>query len=216
MGIIKRVILWCTCLGVVTLIGITIAAISLTIRPAAEYKSADVIVVFGAGMSPDGSLHAPSIRRVKRGVELFNAGKASKMHFTGGRAVPNGPSAGDQMAALAIKLGVPDTAITRETESLSTLQNALYSAPALTNTTSAILVTEGFHLPRAAVALLWAGGPSDLQLATSTQFRGGIKSSARMILREAAAWWFNTARAFGYTIGGWIGVSEDIRKGWLD
>jgi len=198
------------------MIAITVAAASLTIKPAADFDSSDVIVVFGAGMSADGTLHDPSILRVKRGVDLFKAGKAPKMHFTGGRAVPDGPAAGDQMAALAIELGVPDTAITRERESLSTLQNALFSMPMLKYETSAILVTEGFHLPRAAAALMWAGGPTDLQLATSTQFRGGIKSSARMILREAAAWWFNTARAIAYALGGWFGVPQDIRIGWLD
>ncbi|MGJ8617131.1 MAG: YdcF family protein [Sulfitobacter sp.] len=200
----------------VTVVAITAAAASLAIKPAADFESADVIVVFGAGMSADGTLHAPSILRVERGVDLFIAGKAPKMHFTGGRAVPDGPAAGDQMAALAIELGVPNAAISRETESLSTLQNALFSMPMLKSETKAILVTEGFHLPRAAVALIWAGGPTDLQLATSTKFRGGVASSARMILREAAAWWFNSVRALGYTLGGWVGVTRDTRIGWLD
>jgi uncharacterized SAM-binding protein YcdF (DUF218 family) len=216
MGIIKRLIFWPLGLLAVTVVVITITAASLTIRPEADFGNADVIVVFGAGMSADGTLHAPSKYRVARGVELFLAGKAPNIHFTGGRAVPGGPAAGDQMAAMAVKLGVPDAAITHEDESLSTLQNALFSAPELNQYSSAILVTEGFHLPRAAVAILWSGGPTDLQLAPSTKFRGGFKSSANMVLREAAAWWFNAGRAAVYALGGWVGVDQDTRIGWLD
>lgn len=199
-----------------TLLAVTLITASMTIRPATAYDAADVIVVFGAGMSEDGRLHQSSVLRVKRGVELFTAGIAPKIHFTGGRAVANGPAAGDRMAALAIEMGVPDAAITRETSSLSTLQNALYSAPFLKDANSAVLVTEGFHLPRAAVAIIWAGGPNDLQLAASTRFRAGAKPAARMVLREAAAWWFNGARGAAYSIAGWVRVPRDTRLGWLD
>lgn len=216
MGVIWRVIVWSAGLITFTLLSVTLITASMTIRPATAYDAADVIVVFGAGMAEDGRLHQPSVLRVKRGVELFNAGIAPTMHFTGGRAVANGPAAGDQMAALAIELGVPDTAITRETESLSTLQNALYSVPFLKDANRAVLVTEGFHLPRAAVAMMWSGGPKDIQLAPSTKFRNGARPAARMILREAAAWWFNGARGAAYSIAGWFGVPDNTRQGWLD
>lgn len=216
MGIIRRILVWFAGLLALTLLALTMFTASTTISPAASYDAADVIVVFGAGMSEDGTLHHSSVLRVERGVELFNAGIAPKIHFTGGRAVATGPAAGDRMAALAIEMGVPDTAITRETASLSTLQNALYSAPLLKDASSAVLVTEGFHLPRAAVAMIWAGGPNDIQLAASTKFRGGAKPAVRMVLREAAAWWFNGARGAAYSIAGWVGVPPDTRLGWLD
>ena len=160
------------------------------------HAKGDVIVVLGAGMDSDGSLHAPSIARVETGVGLYRNGAASHIHFTGGRAVMGGPSAGDEMAALALSLGVPSDAITVETESLSTLQNALFSRPYLENHRRIILVTEAFHLPRA-VASFWWMGMQDVQAVHSARFRrteAGL-INPRMIGREAVAIWFNLGRA---------------------
>ncbi len=109
---------------------------------------ADVIVVLGAGMEPDGTLHASSLQRVETGVELFHAGAAPSLHFTGGAAVPGGPSSGAQMASLAQSLGVQIELISHEDRSLSTLQNALFSQPMLRGAEDILVVTDGFHLPR--------------------------------------------------------------------
>lgn len=216
---ILRLVKW-TVFGLLfTLIGLTTWTVLTPIRPVSSFTAADVIVVFGAGMDTDGTLHPSSILRVERGVALYDAGLAPRLHFTGGRGVATGPSAGDQMAALAIASGVPDAAITRETESLSTLQNTLFSAPDLVDIQSAILVSEGFHLPRVAASFLWAGGPTDFQLAVSTKFRASpprpVLSSAKMMAREALAWWFNGARALAFSIGGAAGVDNDTRRAWL-
>lgn len=183
------------------------------------FNQADVIIVFGAGMDPDGTLHRSATDRVEKGVTIYLAGNAPQIHFTGGRGAPGGPAAGEQMAALAQSLGVPKHAITHEDESQSTLQNALFSLPSIGNTHSAILVSEGFHLPRVAASTLWAGGPTRFQFAFSTRFRetrGANRSGpAKMILREAAAWWFNAARAIAFNVGGVIGVADNKRNGWL-
>ncbi len=163
----------------------------------------DVIVVLGAGMDADGTLHRSTINRVERGAALFNAGAAARMHFSGGRAVPDGPGAGDMMAQLAVSLGVPADAITTENGSLSTLQNALFSKPYLNTNDRLILVTEGFHLPRAAASFWWMG-MRDLHIVHSTRLRREANGSInlRMIGRETAAVWFNLGRAIMWSATG--------------
>lgn len=184
----------------------------------AEFDRADVIVVLGAGMDPDGTLHEPSILRVQKGVTLFEAGAAPRMHFTGGRGRASGPSAGDQMARLAESLGVPQSAMTSEGFSQSTLQNALFSQEQLNGAKRIILVTEGFHLPRSWVSFTWAGD-HDLALAHSTRFRNTssppILSQSYMVVREVIAWWFNLVRIAGWELAGLMGVDSDTRNRFL-
>lgn len=191
----------------------------MPMRAATDFDDADVIVVFGAGMTADGVLATSSRLRVARGVALFKAGKAPVMHFTGGVARPEGPSAGDQMAQFAMDFGVPATSITTEGRSQSTLQNALFSASDLQDAQSLILVSEGFHLPRVATTMIWAGPRAKRQWAASARFRthGGrpLYTASRMVFREAVAWWFNIARATAYSVAGLIGVDASTREGWL-
>ena len=88
---------------------------------------ADVIVCLGAGMGPDGRLHAPAIRRVETCADLWRGGIAPRVVFTGGVRINDGPAAGDQMANLAMSLGVPADDIVTENKAQSTLQNAIFT-----------------------------------------------------------------------------------------
>ncbi len=154
-------------------------------------------------MSGNGTLGQDSIGRVEKGVALYQSGAATHMHFTGGKARPEGPGAGDQMALRAIEMGVPASAISTENRSLSTLQNALFSKPMLTEVDSIILVSEAFHLPRAAASFWWMGY-NNIQVEHSDRFRrtrdGRI--SLRMLGRETLAVWFNLGRATLWSASG--------------
>ena len=165
--------------------------------------TADAIVVLGAGMSGDGTLGHASVERVMKGVALYNNKAAPRIHFTGGPARPGGPSAGNQMAALAREMGIPDAVITTENRSYSTLQNALFSKPMLEDSRSVILVSEAFHLPRSKASFWWMGY-DDVQVAHSARFRrtstGQI--SLRMLGRETLAVWFNFGRAGLWSVTG--------------
>jgi uncharacterized SAM-binding protein YcdF (DUF218 family) len=187
-----------------------------------NFARADVIVVPGAGMDADGTLHRSSIGRVEKAVALFQDGTAARLHFSGGGAVPDGPSAGAQMAALAQASGVPATAISIEGRSQSTLQNALFSQDALTGATRIIIVTEGFHLARSWLSFRWAGWTAgqrpQIALAHSTIFRKarpGRSGAVMMVLREGAAWPFNVARAAVWHAAQWTGTSRERRDSWL-
>jgi len=146
-------------------------------------------------------LQKSSTVRVDKGVELFKTGAAPRIHFTGGLASPNAPSAGHQMAARAMDFGLPETAITYEGGSYSTLQNALFSKQDWQNADHIVLVTEGFHLPRS-WATFKAFGADRITLVNARRFRGKrIKSGIRMTLREALAIWFNATRFLVPTLG---------------
>ncbi|MCP5073337.1 MAG: YdcF family protein [Rhodobacteraceae bacterium] len=188
------------------------------LQPAFEpdrFEKADVIVVLGAGMDADGTLHKSSLLRVEKGVALFKAGAAKRMHFTGGVGGPRGPSAGQQMARHAQSFGVQAEQTTAEGASYSTLQNALFSQRYLLKANRIILVTEGFHLPRS-----WASfkyfGDYDVALARSVAFRKTSPNAnwpwLTMCLREALAIWFNAGRLVVWETAGVLSIDDKSRN----
>lgn len=214
-----------TCIFLFGFLCLSIAGFSL-LQAAFEpedFAPADVIVVLGAGMDADGTLHNSSILRVEKAVALFHAGAAPRMHFTGGKARENGPSAGQMMAELAHNLSVPMNVTSIEGRSQSTLQNALFSQPMLKDATRIILVTEGFHLPRSWASFHWAawqkGQRFDIALAHSTAFRQQSSNSRfsaiSMVVREGLAWGFNLIRVGSWHGAGWFGTFENERNAWL-
>lgn len=187
-------------------------------RVALSDASFDVAVVLGAGMHADGRLHRSTRGRVEAGVALYLAGRTPRLYMTGGALPSDGPSAGGQMAAYAEQLGVPTEDIGRETRSLSTLQNALFSKPDLGDETSLILVTEGFHITRSWLSFGWAGIAPDAAC-HSARFRenpGQGRNGAYMLGRELLAFWFNLARAPLWSLATALGVSRETADPWLN
>ncbi len=177
---------------------------------------ADAILVLGAGMDADGTLHRSTRLRVEAGVSLYFAGVAPRLVMTGGRLREDAPAAGEQMAAHAQSLGVPDAAILSENASHSTLQNALLTKLILDQAgiKHVVLVTEGFHMARSLATMRWAG--IDVVAArTSTAFRRTVQSSLHMVTREVMAWGLNLVRVPVWHVGGWIGFDEAARLDWL-
>lgn len=221
MGVIRRVIQWI--LAIYTLTVASIVAFSALAPTGTAAGASDIIVVLGAGLSGDGTLHQSSKRRVDRGVTVWTRGLAPRLHFTGGVARPDGVSAGQMMAERAMSQGVPEAVISYEGKSQSTLQNALFSQPMLEQAARLRLVTEGFHLPRSWVTFRWAstraGGPPQILLTHSDRFRPATKESPlsglRMVLREGAAVWFNLVRAIVYDLAGLLGTPAQTRAEWL-
>ncbi len=126
--------------------------------PNAPLPAADAIVVLGGAIKPALPPRpwidlAEEGDRVIHGAQLYLAGKAPVVIFSGGRITwgqgPDRPESAD-MTALAMALGVPDNAIIQEPESLNTFQNAVYTKVILEEQGLGriLLVTSALHMPR--------------------------------------------------------------------
>jgi len=106
-----------------------------------------VAIVFGAEVKKDGTPSAVLRDRVKTAVELYKNGKVEKLLMSGdNRFVDyNEP---ESMRQYAVSLGVPNEAIVLDYAGRRTYDTC-YRAKEIFGVNSAILVTQGFHLPRA-------------------------------------------------------------------
>lgn len=120
-------------------------------RGAASYPRADAIVVLGGGEVPsfgngwDDDLARVQSTRTGFALELYRAGRAPVMLLSGSEREAS------QMAQRLLQQGVPSTALLTENLSMTTYQNALYSAPILRQhqLQRILLVTSAMHIPRA-------------------------------------------------------------------
>jgi SanA protein len=106
-----------------------------------------VAIVFGAEVKRDGTPSVVLRDRIETSVALYKSGKVEKLLMSGdNRFVDyNEPEA---MRQYALKLGVPDFDIVLDYAGRRTYDTC-YRAKEIFGVDSAILVTQGFHLPRA-------------------------------------------------------------------
>lgn len=125
-----------------------------------------VAIVFGAGLNRDGSPALVLRDRVQAAADLYFAGKAEKLLMSGDNSYVdyNEPEA---MKQYALELGVPEADIVLDYAGRRTYDTC-YRARAIFGLNEAILVTQGFHLPRALylcnmLGMDGIGVPADLQ-----------------------------------------------------
>jgi SanA protein len=112
-----------------------------------QVPSRRVAIVFGAGLLYDGS-PTPVLRdRVAMAAKLYFAGKAEKLLMSGDNRFIYYNEPGS-MQQYAISLGVPEADIVLDYAGRRTYDTC-YRARQIFDVRSAILVTQGFHLPRA-------------------------------------------------------------------
>jgi len=130
-------------------------AVPLVSRSGAEkdpssLKPADVIVGLGFGPARDkqGNPSAELARRVDKAVELYKAGLAPNMIFTG--ANTGAGCEAEVMKERAVKLGVPADKIFTETRATDTITNSRYSVEIMKQHgwKSVILVSNPYHVHR--------------------------------------------------------------------
>ena len=107
---------------------------------AADAPARPVAIVFGAA----GEILED---RVSTGVELYKAGKVQKLLMTGDNS-RDGYNEPEAMRRQAIAEGVPPSAIVCDYAGFRTY-DSLYRAHAIFGVSSALLVTQRYHLPRA-------------------------------------------------------------------
>ena len=121
--------------------------------------SADAIVVMGAGIVGPCEPNLNSMRRVMLATRLFRDRRAPIMLITGGAPSGLPCPVSEVMARVAYELGVPRDAVTLETRSRSTHENAIESAPLLRQLGArrVLIVTDRLHMNRAAGVFVQAG-----------------------------------------------------------
>ena len=112
-----------------------------------ESPTGRVAIIFGAGLRRDGTPTAMLRDRVLTGADLYFDGKVEKLLMSGDNrfADYNEPEA---MRQFAISAGVPAEAIVLDYAGRRTYDTC-YRAKAIFGVESALLITQGFHLPRA-------------------------------------------------------------------
>ena len=125
--------------------------------PASQLPNADAIVVLGGGIKPQ-IPPRPWVEvseagdRILYGSLLYKQGKAPLLILSGGRVEwkGGGPPEAEDMAKIAMEMGVPNTAILQDTTSLNTYQNAVNVRQILAskNIRRILLVTSALHIPR--------------------------------------------------------------------
>jgi len=154
-----------------------------------EVDPSPAAVVFGAGLTPSGAPSSVLANRVTTAVELYRAGRVEKLLLSGdGRSVYyNEPGA---MQALAIELGVPPEDLLLDYLGLSTYDTC-YRAGELFGLRRAVLVTQGFQLPRA-LFLCNQMGVESVGLSADREtdaLRQILFRYGRELLATSAAWW---------------------------
>ena len=106
-----------------------------------------VAIVFGARVYPSGALSAMLYDRVATGVALYKAGKARVLLMTGDNSTVeyDEPTA---MKRVAVQMGVPKEAVVVDYAGRRTYDSC-YRARSIFQVSSAILVSQAFHLDRA-------------------------------------------------------------------
>jgi vancomycin permeability regulator SanA len=131
----------------------------LTRTPISTIPSKDVAVVFGAGVDRQTGKPTPYLQwRVETAVQLYKAHRVKKILMTADNSTKNynEPIA---MQKAAEQLGVPAKDIVLDYAGYDTYDSC-YRAHAIFRVTSAIIITQGYHLPRAVMACNDLGVPA--------------------------------------------------------
>lgn len=117
------------------------------IHALADAPPREVAVVFGAGVHADGTLAAALEDRVVTAIALYRAGKVRKLLMSGDNSIV-GYDEPTAMKRYAIAQGVPAADIALDYAGFHTYDTC-YRARAIFGVTSAVLVTQRYHLARA-------------------------------------------------------------------
>jgi SanA protein len=155
---------------------ITALYASTRIETIEDAPSKPVAIVFGAGLTRDGRPTRVLRDRVETAANLYLAGKVKKLLMSGdNRFVDyNEPQA---MKDYALNLGVPEDAIVLDYAGRRTYDTC-YRAKEIFQVGEAILVTQGFHLPRALYACNQLGVDAT-----------GVAAQNHYFLKRSRAYW---------------------------
>lgn len=119
----------------------------LTVDEAAELSDVDCIIVLGCQVRADGSLSDMLHDRLARGVEVYQAGAASKLLMSGDHGRTNYDEVG-AMKRFAINNGISSENVFMDHAGFSTYET-MYRAKEIFQAKKVVIVTQEYHLYRA-------------------------------------------------------------------
>jgi vancomycin permeability regulator SanA len=153
--------------------------------PVQNIPKKQIALVFGAGVYPSGQPTPYLQWRVETAVKLLQAGRVDKILVSGDNSTShyNEPQA---MRDLAIKLGAKRNDVIADYAGYSTYDSC-YRARYIFQVRDAILVSQGYHLPRAVMTCNGIG----INSVGVAALRTGRDSAINYIVRE----WLSTDKA---------------------
>jgi vancomycin permeability regulator SanA len=153
-------------------------------RSSAQVPKEDVAIVFGAGLSADGTPSPMLADRVESAVELYQNGRIHKLLMTG----DNSTISYNEVMAMkqyAHNLGVPTQDITLDYAGFSTYESC-YRAHKIFDVHRAVVITQRYHLPRAVYTCRQLGVKA-VGLGTPDREIYGLRGMIPYLLREMLA-----------------------------
>jgi vancomycin permeability regulator SanA len=153
-------------------------------KASAQIPQEDVAIVFGAGLSADGTPSPMLADRVESAVELYQSDRIHKLLMTG----DNSTISYNEVVAMkqyAHNLGVPTQDITLDYAGFSTYESC-YRAHQVFDVHRAVVITQNYHLPRA-VYTCRRLGVNAVGLGTADREIYGLRGMIPYLLREMLA-----------------------------
>ena len=151
--IVASVLLGLAILAVATIFGLNAMVKATTedqiisVEQAAALEDVDCILVLGCGVHDDGSPSDMLHDRLRRSVELYEAGAAPKLLMSGDHG-RNGYDEVDAMKSFAVKAGIPSEDVFMDHAGFSTYES-MVRAKEIFQAKKIIIVTQEYHLYRA-------------------------------------------------------------------
>lgn len=146
-----------------------------------EAEDADVAVVLGNQVHPDGTPSARLAARLNRAIELFDQGQVRMVIVSGGTGREGVPE-GDAMKRYMVARGIPEHVILVDNAGVDTWATAGNAKVIMQSRdlTSAVVVSQYFHIPRTRLAFRKHGQETGSAHARFFELRD-IYSTAREI-----------------------------------
>lgn len=118
--------------------------------------SADVAVVLGTTVNPDGTISRRLKSRLDKALDMYEAGLVKRFFVTGGLGI-EGHFEGTKMAEYLMSKGIPKRKIKIDDEGNNTRLSALHFRDEYSKKTTAMVVTQYYHVTRAKLAFRQVG-----------------------------------------------------------
>jgi uncharacterized SAM-binding protein YcdF (DUF218 family) len=130
-----------------------IAFVWLAIQIKDESRASDAVIVLGARVNYNNYFNPCLVARVEHGAKLVKSGLAKFLIVSGGNDVEDGANEASAMREMALTAGISSEQIILEPKATSTFENLKFSQTILEQRQlkSVIVVTEPYHMPRAAM-----------------------------------------------------------------